>query len=1207
MERLPQTRFPSLPEGTFLVTDYAKPRAHWSPSNNYGGTDGASKQPVLDSSPIKFCEDEDSNRVVGSKIEHGRKPSKGSARGKKQAATNSETNSRNTSGPVSAVNVDNESGLQPEEAFGSSAPDSKAASTAHVNQSSTGGTDPMVLNVLNQDTGAIHSDVDLDRHASSITKTAGDRAQNTSSCPGAKCQIQERSSKSSRHTEGRTKASKKKSKGSNKLSVSDKKNSEPPTGHTAFGNAKPKARAKTPVNESVQCSVESGLTLENKSHTESEVEASRMIASKVLLDPTSTLKQHPKPADQETTDQSFLGRKATETDGEGPEDSVANVNRGDDKMDTLETESASLETARSSVPSVQSEELTSQAMRRYVSNSTQGSVDTTWSLLSYTGPPTSSQTERSSSFSQENLSPIVRAACPSLETTALPHCPKPGQLSGKAVASIAGSTVSQSESAVISKGAWEEDGQPQKGKFDVETSVQDCGSGETPTKHKPRTIASRLSSKTQKDATHVEELQNPTKGDVRAGPSEKNTEKASSTLSMQPSLSTAEPALPINPSRKRAMSIPPRSSSLAAPSTPIKTHQKKKPRNLTHLTEVLPSSVTGLPADRTRKDSNLQIMESTKLNFAVSSADHVEPAPTIERSRDLPKPETPFLMDDGVRIAPPKISRRVLEASNVDRYYAQKNDYQVFYWSSNTHYAKFRSLDSSDTASTHPSETSTPDSASAKKQDDLEASLREAGYRTLSGISPFTIKDPALAFLETLDEQGKPLDNRTNEDGPLLTWFDDKGKIGQVMSLDAWTKQHELTEVVKKATAAKRLLADSPPLTWTKMESLQQKLSRFVTQDSSGAYGQRTTDSKDPRILKAESLLNTIPQREASTSEMLRWSTRVSFFIEQNASEQTPADIETRELTTSSSSRRRQQEHRRPVLINQPDPQILARKLERNENGFGTAITDSDESLTSGRVTESELSPSTYGRRTPSEEGSTPSVAFIPSTALSPIGKLKDPFEKGEDRGRWSNHHHWSGTPQEEEPMKTPDPTHESSSGEFEVGRLTRIVDVGPEPGLKKQVNETQQHTHTGKPCKGEENELGSDDEKQNRRISVEFNVSEDPKPAEPKWNRIQGSEDSAHQKQPSQLPQVSSSSFQSGQPTSNESTSDEVQLTRPRGGHSPLKRSGYNAVAGRGIDGKRNGNKEASKKDPWALPQGEKPWGCGGEGRGRQRRRDGR
>ena len=1087
--------------------------------------------------------------------------------------------------------------LQSNEAIVSPDAGGKKGTAAYERQSITDSPGPMPPN---QSSGAVQSDVGVDPHANQLSRSADDGAQDTSSTPSAKLQVQARSLMSSRDTEGHSKTSKKKSKGSNKLSVHEKRDWKPPTVHTASGNTKPKARAKSSVNGTPQSLKTSGPTVGNGNQAENENESSRVIAPIVPLKPTPTSE------DLENADQTFLGREATEDDRGEPKASVACVGSGkDDRTNVSETPPALLETALSSLPFEQSEELTSQVMRRYSSNSTQGSIDTTWSLLSHPEPPASSQTERSSSISHEYASPTIQATCLSMETTPLQDLLGPDRLRDKLEASIVSSSASQSGSAGTSKSACEEYGQPQEVRLESETSIQNPPPGETPTQKNPRNPTSLSPFEIEKGANAVQELPNPIKGDLEAGLIEENPEQASSMLSKQPPPSKSDRSLLNSPARKRALSIPPRSSSLASPSTPIKTHRKKKPRNLTPVTEASPTSNADLPADPMRPDMNLRTMESRKLNSPVLGIDPTARSLTTEKSRDLPKPETPFLMDDGVRVNPPKISRQIVEASTADRYYAQRNDYQAFYWSSDTQTnANFYNLDSSDSASTRPSETSTPDSASANKNN-LETTLREAGYRSLSSTSPFTIKDPELAFFEIIDEQGKPLENRTNKDRPMLTWLDEKGKIGHLMSLDAWTKQHEMIEVVKKATAAKRLLAVSPPRCWTRIESLRQKLSRFITHATSDTNSRHTTKPKARRVSKAEALLKRIPQRDASISEMQEWSRKVSLFMEQNASDPTSTDMETRESTTSTSPRRRQQEKPHPVLINEPELQTLAHKPGRDDDVFETAVTDINDSRTSGQTTEDEPSPSTYGRRTPSEEGLTPSLALMPPMAITQVTQLEEPFEMREDRRRWSNDRHWSSNPKVGERMINADPEHESLKEESEVRRLFQIKGVDSEQESKETKNKTQEDIHADKPCKSKGKGLGSGEMKQDQTLTAESDKPKDPTSAELNEQAVQESEGPAQRKPNPQQPEVSFSSFESNQTTSREGISDEVQQTRPRGAHSPLKRRGYNAVAGRGIDGKRCGNKEASK-DPWALPQGEKPWGCGGEGRGKRKQREG-
>ena len=1212
LERLPQTRFSSLPEGTFLTTNYPRSRLCLAPGHYQHGSDRDTKQPASNVSPSKSRKGEDSNRAERPKTEHVRKPSKGSARGKKNSPSSSEGKTGNPSERVSAVDADQkESNLQPEEATLIPDPYGKVGSMTQLSQSSTEGQDSKPMSQHHP--GVIQSDVSVETHANQVSRISGDGVQDTSSDPTAKPQVHEsHHATSSRPTEGRKKAAKKKSKGSNKLPVPETKGLEPPTVLPTSGNAKPNARAKPSANDAGKFLGDSGHSEEKGKQAGFEIEASRTTARIVPLNPTSALLNDPA-----TVDQSFLGRNPTEDGGEPPKASVANVTRPggakDGKEEALETALAPVESALSAVPLEQSDEPRSLAMRRDVSSSTQGSTDTAPSILSFAAPPSSSQTERSNSITQETLSPMVQAACPSSDVALLPVVFEPGQLRDKLEASIVSSNASQSGSAVIAKRGLEGE-QPQETRSGAKISNRNTEPGETVTEQKSEISTSLAPSETGKDTKHVqEELRNSTYRESVAfhqGPIKEDPEHNSGTLLIQPSPSDSDRAFSRSPARKRAPSIPPRSSSLAAPSTPIKTHQKKKkPRNLTPMVEASPSKVPGISVEGTKMGSTLQTTGSTRLNLTIDPAAHTL---STDNSKDLPKPETPFLMDDGVRVAPPKINRQIVEASNADRYYAQKNNYQVFHLGNAMQInATFGSLDSSDSASAHPSETSTPDHFSTEKHNDLETTLREAGFRSLSGTSPFTIKDPHLALFETLNEQGNLLENRTNKDGPVLSWVDEKGTLGPGMSFDAWTKQNEIIEVVKKATAVKRLLAGSTSHPWTKIETHREQLSQFVAHFSSDAQAQQNTKMKALQVLKAKALLGTIPQHESSTCEMQKWSRNVCLFMEENASGPSPAYAQSRKPATNSSSkasrgtpsRRQQQERRHPVLINKPDRQTRARKLGRDEDAIQTASTELNNSLTNRQTRESEFSPSTFTCRSSSEEQPTPSVVLIPSAALGPVSKLKDLFvEMEKDRRRWSDDRHRVSSPQEEERMTSSDPELKPLGGEFDVRRETEVKDVEPEEEFKETESEVLQKPHEDKQSESTGEELGSEVGRHDQRMTAKSYETNDPASAESKEEALQSPEDPTHRRQTSQLLGASSPSFDSNHTTSNEGSSGEAQHNRPRGAHSPLKRSGYNAVVGRGTDGKRGGKKEASK-DPWALPQGEQPWGLG-EGRYEKKKR---
>ena len=1215
LERLPQTRFAIMPEGSYLKTNYPIPKQYQSPGHYRHGDDGDSKRTASNISPTKPRRGEDSDRMMKSKNEHGRKPSKGSSRGKKPSTSSSEGKTLKPPEPISAVDGgQKELGVQPEEAVVITGPHDTAGSKSHASQSST---DSQGLQQTSQDLGVIQPDVGVETHAKQVSGSTNDGAQDVSSAFCAKPQVQETYRATSlKHTEGHTKGSKKKSKGSNKLPIPENKGSEPPTVQPAPGSANPKAPPKPFASDVGKFLEDSGHLEGKEKHAGFETEASKSKAPAVPLGPTPTLSK-----DLGIADQSFLGRDPTETDGVRPEASVAHVTKPSDaREDEAEmpgTVPALVESALSAAPLEHPDEPLSQPMRRDTSNSTQGSADTASSVSSSTAPPSISQTECSNSSTQRTSSPMVQAACPSLETALSPDFSEPGQFREKLEASVVSSNASQAGSSVISKRDFNKYGLSQEATSEVETSIRDAEPGETAMERgskSPTALAPSVAEKGTEPAQ--KDLQDPVDdefvGSHHLGQVEEVSEQNSNMSLIKPSISNCDRAILKSPTRKSAPPIPPRSSSLAAPSTPIKTHQRKKPRNLTPVHEASPSRVTSCSVESTKMDSSLKSTEATKSVPSVLSIDTAAPTLTTDRSKDLPKPETPFLMDDGVRVAPPKISRQIVEASNADRYYAQKLDYQVSHLGNAMQInAAFTNLESSDSASTQSSETSTADYALAKEHNDLETTMREAGYRSLSDTSPFTIKDPELAFLQMIDEEGNLLENRDKKDKHVLSWIDDKGKIGPSMTFDAWKKQNEMIEVVKKATAAKRLMASPPPLSWTKVKSHRQQLLRFITQSRSRAIDQQNTPTEAPQILEAYALLDKIPQRDSSIVEMQKWSRKVSQFLEENASELSSAYAQSRKPTTNSPSessrgthsRRQQQERRRPAHVDEPEPQFLTCELARGEDAFGANAKLSNP-LTSGQTTESENSPSTLGRRTPSEERPMPSVALIPSSDLSPVTKLQDLFsEMGKERRSWSDDRHGVRNSQEEMRMTVSNPELNDLGRDLDPQRVTEVKDVEPEQGVRETEHEVHQGPDHGTQSQSMGKELGSEGGEQDRRIIPKSDKTKDPLSAESDEKAIKNPEDAIQQKQTSQLLGVSFSSFDSNYTTSNEGDSEEAQHKRPRGGHSPLKRSGYNAVAGRGTEGTRGGRKQGSK-DPWALPQGEKPWCTGGRGEKKKRER---
>ena len=1043
---------------------------------------------------------------------------------------------------------------------------------------------------MSQDPGAIQPYVGVEPHTIQAPRVTGDGPLETSSNSSANLQVQEsHQAMSSRQTEGRTKASKKKKKGSNKLPGPETKEFKSPMAHIASGHAKPEAREKTSVEEACKIPDDSGHLEEKENQSAFEIEFNKVTAAIVPLEPTCTLI-----GNLEIVDQSFLGCNPTENNGQQPTTSVGDIVKASGakagKIDVSETALTPMGSILSAVSVKQSKEPVSQAMRREGSNSTQGSASTDLSILSDTGPSSISQTECSNSISPDKLSPVVQAAHPSSEAALLPPFLELGKLRDNIKARMVSSSVSQSKTAIILNRVFEEPGKAQEARLDGELSDPIAEPEEITME---RISASLAPPEMGKEPFQVQkEVQSPIMDEsegLQLGLIEENPQQTPNMFPIQPSTSKCERIFSMSPTRESALSIPPRSSSLAAPATPIKTHQKKKPRNLTPVKEVS-SSIEGM-----KMDSSLQTTGSTKLEFPVLTIDPAARILTADQPRDLPKPETPFLMDNGVRVAPPKINRRIAEASNADRYYAQKNYHQVCHWGNATQInATFCSLDFSGSTSSHVSEASISDHISVEIENDLETTLREAGFRGLSTTSPFTIKTPELAWLETIDGVGRPIEN-CNKDEPMLIL--DKGKVGQFMSWDAWTKQQEMIEVVKKAAAVKRLMTGSPPLLWTKIVSLRKQLSRFVTHVFSNEHEQQTIESRAQQCLKARTLLDTIPQRDSSISEMRKWSRRVSLFMDENASKLSRASTGSRKSTTSNSGgsfrgtslQRQQPECPHPVPICQPDPQTLARKHGRDEDAFPTANTELNYSPPSGQTTGSEPSPSTCGRQTPSEDGSTSSVILTPFAALSPATKLKDLFVgMGEDRRRSSDDCHRFSTPEEEERMTISDP---------------EIISIGGELDEIKVEQKVKQTEVSDEPQRNKAQGLGCTEEKDQEAI-VKTEKSEEPTPTRSEEDTPQRLKDLAHQKHTSLLIGVSFQSSGSNDTTITEGVTNEAQHIPPRGEHSPLMRGGYNAVAGRGVDGRRGGKNEASK-DPWALPQGEKPWGNGCEGRGWKKMRE--
>ena len=1155
LERLPRTRFASLPDGTFLSTNFPRSQVNSSPRHQQRGGE---EQRI---SPSKSRTGGDPARAGKPKFEHSRNSS-GSARGKKASASSFDGDSRRPSDRVIAVAAGQEaSDLQPEEVLTSTnlLPHGRAESMVPVIQPSADsqqGTKPM-----DQEPTVFQPDVGVDSYANDGSKNTGDGAREITSPLATKAQVQDNhQGPDLERRERHTKPSKKKSRGSNTLPVPETKAAEPHLVKAGFTISKPTKSAKSSTSD-ISKVPKNNLEDKGKQNTP-EIEASNMAAPmEISLDPGPTL-----PKDLETPDKSFLDCNPTEVDGEHPEASVAYVaihsNAKDVEAKVSHIAPVSRDPAVRATPPKRPEDPMPEAMREDNSNSRQRSVDTMFILRS-TAPPSSSQTECSNSITEEILSSTFQASNPS------------------------------SESAQASRAS---------------------GPGETALDKKTENPKGLTPSGTGLATSHVQEgltnITNRELAELRPSLIKVDLDKGPSLPLIQPSSSKPNSELPKSPVPKRAPSIPPRSSSLAAPSTPIKTHQKKKPRILTPVGEA-PSEdhlgcLTKVTFDCTKTVPNKLAMGSTKITQPVLKMDPAARASTAENLKDLPKPETPFVMDDGVRVAPPMINRRtVTEASNSKRYYELKRAYQISHLGSATH------VSGPDSTLPQSSDTSTLDRVSAKEQtNDLVTTLREAGFRSLPDSSPFPVKTPELAFFEVIEGEGNPLETCNNKGGPMVSWIDDSGKLGPGMSLDALIKQNEIMEVVKKAAAVKRLLAGPPP--WTKIESQRKQLSRWITHIVTSAQEQQTAKLQAHRTLMAKSLLDTIPRRDSTTTELQKWSTKVSRFMEENAPVSSPTYGQSRKRATNSPSKStrntplqpEQQEGRHRVLINKPDPQVLAREPSRDDFTLQSIDTEFSDTLTTGQITESELSPSTFGRRTPSEERPTTSLALVPFAPFNQVSKLDDLFAgMGKEQRRWSDDCQRFSTSQEEERMTKSDHGIRPLDEEFDVLRVTEIDNVEPESEIKDMENEVRQTPCEEKHSESTSKELAGEEGKGDTSIPAKSAETKDHTPVESQQDAPAKAENSKHQKNTPQPLGASISSFDSSVTTSNEGSSEEAHRNQPRGGHSPRMRSTYNAVARRGTDAKRGKGKDGSQ-DPWALPQGEQPWGKGGKGRGENKRR---
>ncbi|KAM0800138.1 hypothetical protein BDR22DRAFT_889792 [Usnea florida] len=1164
LERLPQTRFADLPDGTFLNTNYARSPANSSPRHQQRGGEEQRKWPGFNISPSKSRTGEDPARAGNPKTELGRNSSEGSGRGKKATASSFDGDSRRPSERVIAVDADHKaSHLQPEEASTSLLPHGRAESMVYVSQPSADS--QQGIKPMNRESTVVQPDVGVEPYANDGSTDTGDGAREITSPVATKAQVQDNhQGPGLKRHEGHTKSSKKKSRNSKRLPVPETKAAEPHLVKADFTISKPTKPAE-PSTSDINKVPKNNLEDKGKQST-SEVEASTMTApTQNHLDPGPTL-----PKDLNTPDQSFLDCNPTEVDGEHPKASVAYVaihsNAKDGEAKVSQIAPISRDPAVRAAPPKRPEDPMSEAMRDN-STSRPRSVDT-MVILHSTAPPSSSQIDCSNSLTDETLPSTIRASHLSSES------PQASKASGLG-------EIASDKKAEYPKGL----------------------------------VPSRTGLKTSYVQEGLTTITNRESVELRPSLVKVDVEKGSNLPLIQPSSSKSNREVPKSPVRKRAPSIPPRSSSLAAPSTPIKTHQKKKPRILTPIGEA-PSEdhlgcLTKVTVDCTKIVPNKLAMGSTKIAQPILKIDPAACALTAESLKDLPKPETPFLTDDGVRMAPPMINRHTVGgASNSKRYYELKRAYQISHLGSDTHVSATSDvIDFPGSTSPQSSDTSMPDRALTKEQtNDLVTTLREAGFRCLSDSSPFPVKTPELAFFEVIEREENSLETYTNKGGPMVSWIDDSGKLGPGMTLDALIKQNEILEVVKKAAAVKRLLAGPPP--WTKIEYQRKQLSRWITDFVTSSQEQQIVKLKAHRTLMAKPLLDTIPRRDSSTTELQEWSTKVSRFMEENASGSSPTYGQSRKRATNSPSKstrctplqQEQQERRHRVLINKPDPQVLACEPSRNDFALQSLDTEFSDTLTTGQITESELSPSTFGRRTPSEERPTTSVALVHVAPFNQINKLDDLFVgMRKEQRRWSDDCQRFCTSQEEDRMTKSDHGIQPLDAEFDVLRVTEMENVEPESETKDIENGVRQTPRKEKHSESTSKELGEGEGDQN--IPAKSDRSKDHTPAESKQDAPAKAENPKHQKHIPRPLGASGSSFDSSVTTSNEGSSEEARRNQPRGGHNPLGRSSYNSVAGRGTDAKRGKGKDGSQ-DPWALPQGEKAWGRGGKGRGEKKRR---
>ena len=341
-------------------------------------------------------------------------------------------------------------------------------------------------------------------------------------------------------------------------------------------------------------------------------------------------------------------------------------------------------------------------------------------------------------------------------------------------------------------------------------------------------------------------------------------------------------------------------------------------------------------------------------------------------SRYTPKPETPFLMDGGEQ--PKALNSGSLGTGErllgevtasvvfkINNYYCLKKSYHMSHLAIAMQYDLLCGMESTDVPITN----SYPKSKS-RVRDNLEATLQESGYLDCASSCPTSLKNSSLAQLQRLFEQKPIVDYCTNEIRQRLIFMGPR----ETLNMNASTQQEDLIETIKRAQAARRLMAGSPPRTPLKkiakysldnIKALEARLEKFAAEKILDmSLGKRYSSGLPPvhiQITEAKRILDASPRRMTTTATpdaQHKWSKEAFDFLDHTATKsQSIGGIEVPGLSPPHSPTR----HSRSVLRTKRPLSSSFRGLEEltsldlKNNGLGamskmlSTTVSSDETL----------------------------------------------------------------------------------------------------------------------------------------------------------------------------------------------------------------------------------------------------------------------